>query len=569
MSTARWHSHVPSPKNSTTSGSSTWMRRVVVEHCGRYGATPDADVVAYMDVDLSTDLNALMPLIAPFALRTLGTSPSVPGWHDRPAWCAAPSGEFISRSYNLILRSALHARFSDAQCGFKAMRVDVARQLLPLVEDTGWFFDTELLVLAERAGMRIHEVPVDWVDDPDSRVDIIATAVADLKGVVRVGRALSTGSLPLAELRASFGREPLVPGVPRGMVGQLSRFAVVGVISTLAYALLYLALHSIMGAQWANAVALLVTAVFNTAANRAFTFGIRGSEGSARHQMQGLLVFGFGLLLTSGSLFVLDVMAPDASKHVELAVLVIANLVATVSRFIALRWVFRTAQSVGANRWTATAETLAAPLPAPEPQRQVRWEPWALGVLLVGTGVAYIWGLGASGWANSFYAAAVQAGSVSWKAFFFGSSDAANSITVDKPPMSLWLMSLSVRIFGLNSWAMLVPQALLGVGSVALLWGTVRRYFGAAAGLLAGLVLALTPVAALMFRFNNPDALLVLLMIAAVWAMMRAVQDGRTRWLVLVGIFCGFGFLTKAITGHVGGSTAGAHLSDRRTAETG
>ncbi|GAA3167033.1 hypothetical protein GCM10020255_053220 [Rhodococcus baikonurensis] len=130
---------------------------------------------------------------------------------------------------------------------------------------------------------------------------------------------------------------------------------------------------------------------------------------------------------------------------------------------------------------TATAERLAAPVPAPEPPRQVRWEPWALGVLLVGTGVAYIWGLGASGWANSFYAAAVQAGSVSWKAFFFGSSDAANSITVDKPPMSLWLMSLSVRIFGLNSWAMLVPQALLGVGSVALLWGTVRRYFGAAA----------------------------------------------------------------------------------------
>ncbi|MER2223192.1 MAG: glycosyltransferase family 39 protein, partial [Rhodococcus sp. (in: high G+C Gram-positive bacteria)] len=118
---------------------------------------------------------------------------------------------------------------------------------------------------------------------------------------------------------------------------------------------------------------------------------------------------------------------------------------------------------------------------------------------------------------------------------------------VDKPPMSLWLMSLSVRIFGLNSWAMLVPQALLGVWSVALLWGTVRRYFGAAAGLLAGLVLALTPVAALMFRFNNPDALLVLLMIAAVWAMMRAVQDGRTRWLVLVGVFCGFGFLTKQL----------------------
>lgn len=196
---------------------------------------------------------------------------------------------------------------------------------------------------------------------------------------------------------------------------------------------------------------------------------------------------------------------------------------------------------------TATVEQESVVAPLPEPPRSVRWEPWALGALLVGTGVAYIWGLGASGWANSFYAAAVQAGSVSWKAFFFGSSDAANAITVDKPPMSLWLMSLSVRIFGLSSWAMLVPQALLGVGSVALLWATVRRYFGAAAGLLAGLVLALTPVAALMFRFNNPDAMLVLLMIAAVWAMMRAVEDGRTRWLVLVGVFCGFGFLTKQL----------------------
>ncbi len=196
---------------------------------------------------------------------------------------------------------------------------------------------------------------------------------------------------------------------------------------------------------------------------------------------------------------------------------------------------------------TATVEQESVVAPLPEPPRSVRWEPWALGALLVGTGVAYIWGLGASGWANSFYAAAVQAGSVSWKAFFFGSSDAANAITVDKPPMSLWLMSLSVRIFGLSSWAMLVPQALLGVGSVALLWATVRRYFGAAAGLLAGLILALTPVAALMFRFNNPDAMLVLLMIAAVWAMMRAVEDGRTRWLVLVGVFCGFGFLTKQL----------------------
>ncbi|OZC57717.1 glycosyl transferase [Rhodococcus sp. RS1C4] len=187
------------------------------------------------------------------------------------------------------------------------------------------------------------------------------------------------------------------------------------------------------------------------------------------------------------------------------------------------------------------------PVEEPTQETHSRWEWIGLAVLLVGTAVAYIWGLGASGWANSFYSAAVQAGSVSWKAFFFGSSDAANSITVDKPPMSLWLMSLSVRVFGLSSWAMLIPQALLGVGSVALLWATIRRQFGSAAGLLAGLTLAVTPVAALMFRFNNPDALLVLLMIAAVWASMRAVENGRTRWLVLTGVFVGFGFLTKQL----------------------
>lgn len=181
------------------------------------------------------------------------------------------------------------------------------------------------------------------------------------------------------------------------------------------------------------------------------------------------------------------------------------------------------------------------------PATSPRWELIGLVALLFGTGVAYIWGLGASGWANSFYSAAIQAGSVSWKAFFFGSSDAANSITVDKPPMSLWLMSLSVRIFGLNTWAMLVPQALLGVASVALLRATVKRRFGGAAGLLAGLVLAVTPVAALMFRFNNPDALLVLLMIASVWALLRGVETGKTKWLLITGMFVGFGFLTKQL----------------------
>ncbi|MFM1724365.1 glycosyltransferase family 39 protein [Rhodococcus sp. PAM 2766] len=189
--------------------------------------------------------------------------------------------------------------------------------------------------------------------------------------------------------------------------------------------------------------------------------------------------------------------------------------------------------------------SVATPQPAAAPKRTREY--WALAALLVGTAVAYLWNLSASGWANAFYSAAVQAGSVSWKAFFFGSSDAANSITVDKPPASLWVMELSVRVFGLNSWSILVPQVLIGVASVALLWVTVRRYFGAAAGLLAGLVLALTPVAVLMFRFDNPDALLVLLMIAAVWATLRGVEDGRIRWMVLTGVFVGFGFLTKQL----------------------
>jgi len=175
--------------------------------------------------------------------------------------------------------------------------------------------------------------------------------------------------------------------------------------------------------------------------------------------------------------------------------------------------------------------------------------PALLGLLLA-TCLLYLWGLGASGWANSFYSAAAQAGSDSWKAFFFGSSDAANSITVDKTPMSLWAMALSVRLFGLSSWSILAPQALMGVGSVGLLYATVRRSTGNAwTGLFAGTMLALTPVAVLMFGFNNPDALLVLLLIASVWATLRAIEspDKAVRWLVLGGAFVGFAFLTKML----------------------
>jgi 4-amino-4-deoxy-L-arabinose transferase-like glycosyltransferase len=202
---------------------------------------------------------------------------------------------------------------------------------------------------------------------------------------------------------------------------------------------------------------------------------------------------------------------------------------------------------------------LTGPRPpaASRPSRARRWwrgrpdDPvWvrpAVLALLAGTAVLYLWNLGASGWANSFYAAAVQAGTKSWKAFFFGSSDASNFITVDKPPASLWVMELSARLFGLNSWSLLVPQALEGVAAVGILYVTVRRWFSAGTALLAGAVLALTPVAALMFRFNNPDALLVLLLVAAAWAAVRAVDDGRTGWLVLAGTLVGFGFITKML----------------------
>jgi len=191
----------------------------------------------------------------------------------------------------------------------------------------------------------------------------------------------------------------------------------------------------------------------------------------------------------------------------------------------------------------------ADPGPAPAARRRPRWELPALAAVLVGTAVLYLWDITASGYANSFYAAAVQAGTQSWKAFFFGSLDAGNAITVDKPPASLWVMALSGRIFGFSSASLLVPQALMAVGVVALLWATVRRIAGPTAGLVAGVLFALTPVAVLMFRFDNPDALLVLLMVAAAYATTRAIERAGLRWLVLAGVLIGFAFLTKMLQG--------------------
>ncbi len=340
-----------------------------------WSASP-ARVLVYLDEDLSTGLEALRPLVAPLLS---GHSDLAIGTRLAAGSRVVRGGkrEFISRSYNLLLRTLMDARFSDAQCGFKAIRSDVARRLLPYVQDTGWFFDTELLVLAERSGLRIHEVPVDWVDDPQSSVDIVATAVADLKGMLRVSRDLARGRVPVDELYAEFGRHPLAERDARpGLLGQLLSFGVIGALSTIAYALLYLGLAHTMPAQAANFTALLVTAVANTAANRRFTFAVRGRRRAATHHAQALLVFGIAWAITSGSLVGLHALAPHASVFTDVGVLTIANVVATLVRFLLLRgWVFRRTDAAGrrpSEAPPAPASVAPTTLRIPSPEKASR-----------------------------------------------------------------------------------------------------------------------------------------------------------------------------------------------------
>ncbi len=303
----------------------------------------DAEVLAYMDVDLSTDLNALLPLVAPLLSGhsdlAIGTRLARGSRVIR-----GPKRELISRSYNVLLRTLMGAGFSDAQCGFKAIRRDQARALLPLTQDTGWFFDTELLVLAERAGLRIHEIPVDWIDDLDSRVDIVGTALADLRGMARLGAGFARGTIQVPVLRGpslAVRRNGAEPATSSSLPWQIARFAVIGAGSTIAYLGLYLLLRGSMPAQAANFISLLLTAVANTAANRRLTFGISGRPNAARHQFKGLLTFGIGLALTAGSLAVLDANSPHPGRGTEIAVLLGANLVAAALRFALYRtWVF-------------------------------------------------------------------------------------------------------------------------------------------------------------------------------------------------------------------------------------
>ena len=275
----------------------------------RVWAASDADVLAYMDVDLSTGLEAILPLVAPLISGHSDLAIGTRLAHGSRV-VRGPKRELISRAYNRLLHLTLRSRFSDAQCGFKAGRAEVIQALLPRVEDEAWFFDTELLVAAERAGMRVHEIPVDWVDDPDSSVAIVRTALDDLRGVLR-------------------------------LYGELTRFALVGLASTLLYLALFVALRAAMPALAANAAALALSAVANTAANRRFTFGRRGGERLLTHHAQGLIVFGLCLGLTTGSLMALGALAPGASGAVEVGVLVLANGAATLLRYFLLRlWVF-------------------------------------------------------------------------------------------------------------------------------------------------------------------------------------------------------------------------------------
>lgn len=296
-----------------------------------------AEIVAYMDVDLSTDLNALLPLVAPLLSGhsdlAIGSRLSN-GSHV----VRGPKREFISRSYNFLLRRLAGAHFHDAQCGFKALRREAAVALLDLVENENWFFDTELLLLAESNGMRIHEVPVDWTDDPDTRVKIVATALEDLRGIWRVKKRAWRG-----DLEVGWDDHAGIRTLPATQ--RLLSFAIVGVISTLLYLAGFAWLRTQMSALAANAICLVATTVVNTSLNRRFTFGVTGNRNALRHHIQAAMAFGAALVITTAALAAFDWIAPEAARLQELAVVVSANAVATVFRYVLLNgWVFREAR---------------------------------------------------------------------------------------------------------------------------------------------------------------------------------------------------------------------------------
>ncbi len=312
-------------------------------------STSDAPVVAYMDVDLSTSLPALLPLVAPLLSGhrdvAIG-SRLAPGAHV----VRGPKRELISRAYNLLLKLALRGRFSDAQCGFKALRRDAAERLLPLVEDNEWFFDTELLVTAQRLGLRIGEVPVDWVDDPDSRVNIVSTATDDLRGVWRMLVRRPEG---LRRVRSN-----------EVAADQLLRFAGVGVVSTLGYLFLFVAWRPLVGPFAANAVAMAIATLFNTAVHRELSRTTDGQTRRGRLFAVAGALYLVSLGLTTLGLVVAQWIAPSALIP-ELVAITVANGIAAAFRFAVLRaWIFRPGTRAG--RRPHGGVTLTDLTPAPD-----------------------------------------------------------------------------------------------------------------------------------------------------------------------------------------------------------
>jgi putative flippase GtrA len=300
--------------------------------------TSTAPVVAYMDVDLSTSLSALLPLVAPLLSGhgdvAIGTR-LARGAHV----VRGPKRELISRAYNLLLKFSLRGRFSDAQCGFKALRLDAARQLLPLVEDDEWFFDTELLITAERLGLRICEVPVDWVDDPDSRVQIVHTALSDLRGVWRMSHG---------RCRQLTRRNRSLTSVAVGPVAsdQLLRFAGVGVISTLSYLFLFVAWRPLVGSLGANTLALAICTLCNTTVHRELSRGTNGEPRRGRFLVTAAGLFAISVSLTTMALLAARFVLPP-TLVAELGAVTVANAVAAVLRFTVLRaWAFRPGAAV-------------------------------------------------------------------------------------------------------------------------------------------------------------------------------------------------------------------------------
>ncbi|WP_031470288.1 bifunctional glycosyltransferase family 2/GtrA family protein [Sciscionella sediminilitoris] len=307
-----------------------------------------ADVVAYMDVDLSTGLDALLPLVAPLinghSDLSIG-SRLTPG--SRTIRCG--KRELISRCYNGLIRLTHGARFSDAQCGFKAARTEVIRPLLPYIQDESWFFDTELLLLAEHNGLRVHEVPVDWVEDMDSRVHLAGTVRDDLRGLARVARAKASGHARVAELPQRPEPHAAHPDIVTqrrgsGLSWQLWSFAIIGGLSTVTTLLLYALFRLWWPIPLATFGSLIISTLLNTEANRRFTFlgACSRNTSTGRVHFQGLAVFALYYLFTTGSLILLHAVDPRPSRPVELAVLLGSFLLGTAGRFVLLRgWVFR------------------------------------------------------------------------------------------------------------------------------------------------------------------------------------------------------------------------------------